>query len=1168
MQLFTKPTAPPDCPSPLPTFTPVTTPPTPVNTAVPTPLPVVPDPGVVPGSAQIWKYTLKFDRPSRIAVMKNALGSTVSVITAYQPPALVCSELQSAVWRAACLADPSRVTVEPVLDSNTWWDPLAGDFTGVGYGYTGGPITVKEINPHCKPPGNPTDVSGCTAWQYTLDYGENSFGTDPGVPLDVIDSPVTGKPKAGVGTWEEEPPAKIIANSATRINWGLIAYSGIESSYSSYATQCGVAGSRNAELKALIDPLGGADVSAIVANLRLESDGGLPVGGLTPTRLALEKAQQALIDTFAGDPLYNCLRNYGTILVTDGESNTCNPAHQPWKKYTTVCPPPDPDIADPDTYTLFPPGVAEDIWNLALEVPCVDAPPREGGPIYPRTWVIGFGSEVGGCELNYTAFKGKTDANSPNNDAGFAWLKDTRLCDVPDGLGGCLTPSAFETGQDYAFFADSTEALVVAFSKITNATATGDYATGAPITGAAAGAGKYIILSSTAFPDWEGHLYKLDTSEYGNADVTKYRIWDAAEKLASKDETTRRIYTWDPTSPTLDMVEITEGNIGALKDIVEDTGGDKTTMTTAVVDFIRGNTGELIPNGTGGFDLPSPRVPRAARLGPLINTVPSIVGSPAAYEQGKVEDHDVFQIDYKDRRPMIWIGANDGMLHAFDFETGDEVVAILPPQILWRQAELRDNFNRVIEKPGPPVTYEKSPTSLTGQPDDLTNIYGVAGSLRFGDVHFGADGYRTVGFLTLAEAGDLVAAIDITHPYPGSVTPAVDPDPEYGIFSGTNTGLPVKILWQKTATELPGLKTTWSLPALAARSFDKWSILFGAGHDESNIFTSNSTVPNIFQLDPVDGTPVTGSAEAPLGNQASTPWVGNQTFADGVQIEHDASAFRSDNLADLGLQADLNGRIWFIDPSKSTSPVVGIDANAVASRVGETLRDEVSQPLYYPPSAGGFGDPPSTGCNVFSFGSGTFYEVSSRVNSLATGQPGSFIPSLYFASNSKNTYTTPIDPDDVLRIPISTIKRCVGCTDTLSPRSQLAAAPYLLIDPRGISASVAVFIIYDPTVGCYGKSYAVAVSFEAPNCSIPLSIQSGTSGATNDTSIPGAIVRTAEMGEGVASGVTSVGDISYTAVACIGEDVDCKADLAEIKDAKAVFGTARAFQPIWWKELR
>ncbi len=91
--------------------------------------------------------------------------------------------------------------------------------------------------------------------------------------------------------------------------------------------------------------------------MRLWRDGGIPVGGGTPTRSALEKAQQALIDTFANDPLYNCLRNYGVILVTDGESNICNdfPSERGRGPRSGLPPggrPPPPS----DTWKLFPPG--------------------------------------------------------------------------------------------------------------------------------------------------------------------------------------------------------------------------------------------------------------------------------------------------------------------------------------------------------------------------------------------------------------------------------------------------------------------------------------------------------------------------------------------------------------------------------------------------------------------------------------------------------------------------------------------------------------------------------------------------------------------------------------------------------------------------------------------
>ena len=117
-------------------------------------------------------------------------------------------------------------------------------------------------------------------------------------------------------------------------------------------------------------------------------------------------------------------------------------------------------------------------------------------------------------------------------------------------------------------------------------------------------------------------------------------------------------------------------------------------------------------------------MPRDKRLGPLINTVPSIVAAPVLYGQATVaNDHPGFREGVPQRRIMIWIGSNDGMLHAFDFDTGDEIVALVPPQVLAAQVPLYQNFLAADRKG-------------TGQPVGFENIYGVAGSLRFGDVFF------------------------------------------------------------------------------------------------------------------------------------------------------------------------------------------------------------------------------------------------------------------------------------------------------------------------------------------------------------------------------------------------------------------------------------------------
>lgn len=1098
-------------------------PPTPVPTATPVPPPASGPPALDTRLGRKWRYVLKFDLPSRIATMKNALGDSVKIIPSYVPPAfpadaagVVSAEgraLMRGAW-ATATAD-AIVRVSSSLDTNKWLEPPP---------YSG-TFEQTELNPDCNP--GPGIRTGCTTWEFELDYTASGPDgkPDPGPPFDAIADWATGRPAAGVGTWNEEDPSNIIGVSREKINWGLLAYSNTAlDTCTDYNT------TTSNLLITAIEPRG-TDVSGILSSMRLARDGGVVVGGGTPTVAALNRAQQLLVDTFAKDPLYNCLRNYGIILVTDGESNICNgttdaTVQRPWPS-----PPPPGAGTCPDDWENFPPRITDDIWNLNLTTPCVGKTPR-AEPINPRSWVIGFGSEVGKCELNYTAYKGRTDASSPLPDTGFDWLADPRLCATKDAAGNC-TSSVYDDSQDYAFFADDAGKLVKAFTAITNAAATGDYATGAPLTGGSAGYGNMVFLSSTSFPSWEGHLYKLDTNlidKDTGARLPGYRVWDAAVLLAARDASTRRIYTWNPS--TLNLVEVKAAALGTLQTI-------DPSVTAEVVDFIRGNDGTVT------------NTPRQQRLGPLINTIPTIIAGPVEYRQANLGgDHSTFEKTYGSgkRRPMIWVGSNDGMLHAFDFETGEEILALMPPKLLGNQVTLLQNFNDADKKG-------------TGQPDGFENIWGVGGSLRAGDVYFPGTGWRTVGLMTLADGGDFLAAIDITHPFPGdtSVDPVLNPDPNYGTFPrlGDLADAPVQVIWQKTSTDLPGLGPTWSLPALAPRSSGSWSILFGAGYNPASVW-NDQKVPRVFQLNPVDGSPVgTTVTYRDLALDGSrTPWVGNQAFADGVFFEIYSSTYASDNIATRGLQADLNGRIWFTDPNdiSSPAPMIGIDASAVAGQ---------SQPIYYPPAAGGLGYPAeSAGCNVYSFGSGTFYEESTRVNGPATGTAAGFVPSLYFAANDKSKAGSKILDSKVLRIPINEILRPES-TETLDRRSQMTGAPLLLIDPKGIQPNVAIFVVYDPTVGCNGASYTVRVRWSADSCTAPLTVSEGTSGATGKPG--GAIVETAFAGAGAASGFTSVGDQVFSGIAGLG--VGGQADLAAVAQPSAL-GTGATFRPVWWKELK
>ncbi len=447
-----------------------------------------------------------------------------------------------------------------------------------------------------------------------------------------------------------------------------------------------------------------------------------------------------------------------------------------------------------------------------------------------------------------------------------------------------------------------------AFLTIVASTGTGDYSTSAPVSGGAIALGNVVLLPSTDYPTWTGHLRALDTSV-----VPPTLKWDAAEVLNNPTQTwqptpaKRAIYTWDATG-ALVPVDTAAVDVAAMQAIAGDPA-----LTANVVDWIRGYDGTLTNTARFSVDPLDPCNTKGWLLGPIINSTPAVVGGPYQYKQfGNVADHRPFEATYAARRPLAWVGSDDGMLHAFDFNDGTEVLALLPPNLLKTQIALYKNY--VAGKP--------TDDNVTGQLKTIDlHIWGVANSFRFADVWFGT-GYKTVGFLTEGPGGDLLAAIDITHVFPGypTATPAVPKDPNY------DSTKPVEILWTKSSADYTGLFGTWSVPALAPDSFSTSRMFFGAGINPASLIAS-SVDATAFVVDPSDGTL---NASLTLASVSSpSPLVGQQSFADSVFFQTRASGYLPDNVADLNLQADLNGQVWFNYGTFTGSPssTVGIDLN-------------------------------------------------------------------------------------------------------------------------------------------------------------------------------------------------------------------------------------------------
>lgn len=151
-------------------------------------------------------------------------------------------------------------------------------------------------------------------------------------------------------------------------------------------------------------------------------------------------------------------------------------------------------------------------------------------------------------------------------------------------------------------------------------------------------------------------------------------IWEAGKELALAASASRKIITWTDTNNNgiVDFGEqqdFNTANCAALRDYLRYAGDACAGSSNAMnlINFIRGDevaglrTRMLeVPVGSGNY--------KVWRLGDPIHSTPTIVGAPKARYDLTYGDssYNTFYQQYRNRRQVIYVGANDGMLHAFN----------------------------------------------------------------------------------------------------------------------------------------------------------------------------------------------------------------------------------------------------------------------------------------------------------------------------------------------------------------------------------------------------------------------------------------------------------------------------------------------------------------------
>lgn len=251
-----------------------------------------------------------------------------------------------------------------------------------------------------------------------------------------------------------------------------------------------------------------------------------------------------------------------------------------------------------------------------------------------------------------------------------------------------MMADAAEHGTGYYYTASNEDqlnaALQAAFSDIIARTSS---AASVATNSTRLAADTFIYQARFSSADWGGQLLAYPIAGDGSIGSV---AWNAADKIPAPPA--RSVYTYDPTAAVGSRGrDFLWASLNAAQQALlnKDASGVTDALGSQRLDYIRGDRANEAPSGVGFRT-------RSSVLGDIINSDPLFVfrqnfglealpgaegGSYKAFRGGST---------YTGRRPMVYVAANDGMLHGFDAKTGDEVFAYVPDAAIGRLSQTTD----------------------------------------------------------------------------------------------------------------------------------------------------------------------------------------------------------------------------------------------------------------------------------------------------------------------------------------------------------------------------------------------------------------------------------------------------------------------------------------------
>ncbi|MDJ0653993.1 MAG: PilC/PilY family type IV pilus protein [Xanthomonadales bacterium] len=280
--------------------------------------------------------------------------------------------------------------------------------------------------------------------------------------------------------------------------------------------------------------------------------------------------------------------------------------------------------------------------------------------------------------------------------------------------------------------------------------------------------------------DWSGNLVALALD--GSID------WNAESVLQARTSPRNILTINDSGGTTFDYNNLDTSVQTALATSIQTVLGVDITDASPLftgsqfIDFIAGD------QSLAG----SPLRDRQNLLGDVVNSEPVVAG-PGNEGWARLPGGAGGGMSYlnyvdttKQSRPlMVYVGANDAMMHGFRAEDGTEMMAYVPRDVIPKTAEL-------------------------GNPNYLHEFY-VDSTATVGDAYNG--GWRTILVGATGAGGRAVFALDITDPTS---------------FDASD------VLWELSGNDDPDLGVTIGRPVISRISDGRWVAIFGNGYNSQN----------------------------------------------------------------------------------------------------------------------------------------------------------------------------------------------------------------------------------------------------------------------------------------------------------------------------------------------